>query len=103
MNMPHSFSACVRVAPDVMFRLVGDEGVIVNLNTERYLGLNAVGTRMWTVLGNVGSIAAAYEQLLQEYDVEPARLRADLDEFIDRLLGQQLIETRPATDASHQE
>jgi hypothetical protein len=92
--MSDAFSACVRVAPDVMFRLVGDEGVLVNLTTERYLGLNAVGTRMWTALGSASSIEAAYEQLLQEYDVEPARLRADLEEFVDRLLAQQLIETR---------
>ena len=97
--MSHVFSARVRVAPDVMFRLVGDEGVLVNLNTERYLGLNAVGTRMWTALGSAGSIEAAYEQLLLEYEVEPARLRADLDEFIDRLLGQQLIETDSAGEA----
>jgi hypothetical protein len=99
MNMSHSFSARVRVAPDVMFRVVGDEGVLVNLNTERYLGLNAVGTRMWMALGSAGSIEAAYEQLLQEYDVEPSRLRADLDEFIGRLLGQQLIETDDAGEA----
>ena len=91
--MSHSFSARVRVAPDVMFRLVGDEGVLVNLNTERYLGLNAVGTRMWTALGSADSIEAAYELLLQEYDVDPARLRADLDEFVHSLLGQRLIET----------
>jgi hypothetical protein len=85
-----------------MFRLVGDEGVLVNLNTERYLGLNAVGARMWTALGNSGSIEAAYEQLLQEYDVEPARLRADLDEFVDRLLGQQLIETDASGESPRQ-
>jgi hypothetical protein len=85
-----------------MFRLVGDEGVLVNLNTERYLGLNAVGARMWTALGNSGSIEAAYEQLLQEYDVEPARLRADLDEFVDRLLGQQLIETDAGGESPRQ-
>lgn len=99
--MSHFFSARVRVAPDVMFRLVGDEGVLVDLNTERYLGLNAVGARMWAALGSASSIEAAYEQLLEEYDVEPARLRADLDEFVDRLLCQQLIETDPG-DASRE-
>jgi coenzyme PQQ synthesis protein D (PqqD) len=97
--MSHSFSTRVRVAPDVMFRLVGDEGVLVNLSTERYLGLNAVGARMWAALGSSSSIEAAYEQLLQEYEVEPAKLRADLDEFVDRLLGQQLIETETAEGA----
>ena len=93
-----SFSARVRVAPDVLFRLVGEEGVLLNLNTEMYLGLNLVGTRMWNVLGSASSIQAAYDELLQEYEVEPAQLRADLEEFIDQLLGQKLIEAGPVPE-----
>jgi hypothetical protein len=98
--MAVSFSDRVRVAPDVLFRLAGDEAVLLNLNTEQYLGLNLVGTRMWTVLSSAGSIQAAYDALLQEYEVEPAQLRADLQEFIDQLLQQKLIETGPATEMS---
>jgi hypothetical protein len=99
--MAVSFSARVRVAPDVLFRLVGEEGVLLNLHTERYLGLNPVGTRMWSVLGNATSIQAAYDELLQEYEVEPAQLRADVEDFIGQLLGQKLIEADPATEESH--
>jgi hypothetical protein len=94
--MTVSFSGRVSAAPDVLFRLVGEEGVLLNLNTTLYLGLNAVGTRMWSVLGSAGSVQAAYDELLEEYDVEPARLRADLAEFIDQLLGQQLIVADPS-------
>ena len=93
--MPVSFSDCVRVAPDVLFRLVSDEGVLVNLNTEMYLGLNPVGARMWNVLIEASSIQAAYELLLKEYDVEPSKLRLDLEEFIGQLHAHQLIETSP--------
>jgi Coenzyme PQQ synthesis protein D (PqqD) len=93
--MTVSFSERVRVAPDVLFRLVGEEGVLVNLNTEVYLGLNPVGTRMWSVLGSASSIQAAYEELLREYEVDPARLRGDLEEFVGQLIGQKLIETGP--------
>ena len=100
--MAVSFSERVRVAPDVMFRLVGGEGVLLNLNTERYLGLNPVGTRMWNVLSSASSIQAAYDELLQEYEVDPAQLRADLEEFIDELLGQKLIEAGPLSEESHQ-
>jgi hypothetical protein len=96
--MAVSFAQCVRVAPDVLFRLVGEEGVLLNLKTEMYLGLNLVGTRMWNVLGSASSIQAAYDELLQEYDVEPAQLRADLEEFIDQLLAQKLIEAGPVTE-----
>ena len=97
-----SFSERLTVAPDVLFRLVGDEGVLLNLNTTLYLGLNPVGTRMWNTLTSASSIQAAYDALLGEYEVEPAQLRADLEEFIQRLLGQKLIVADPAIDASHE-
>jgi hypothetical protein len=96
-----SFSERVRVAPDVLFRLLGDEAVLVNLNTGRYLGLNPVGARMWDVLATASSIQAACDDLLQEYEVEPAQLCADLGEFIDQLLDQKLIETGPLTADGH--
>ena len=88
-----SFSERLTVAPDVLFRLVGDEGVLLNLNTTLYLGLNPVGTRMWNALTSAGSIQAAYDTLLAEYEVE---------EFIQRLLGQKLLVAGPAIEASHE-
>jgi hypothetical protein len=94
--MAVSFADRVRVAPDVLFRVISDEAVLVNLNTEVYLGLNPVGTRMWTVLNDAQSVQAAYDALLREYEVEPARLRSDLEEFLQQLLDQSLIETAPA-------
>ena len=93
--MAVSFTERVSVAPDVLFRLVGDEGVLLNLNTTLYLGLNPTGSRMWNALTSARSIQAAYDELLQEYEVEPAQLRADLEEFIQRLLGQNLIVAGP--------
>jgi hypothetical protein len=87
-----SLEARIVVAPDVLFRLLGDEGVLVNLRTEQYLGVNAVGARMWELLSTSASIQTALDQLVQEYEVEPARLRADLIEFIDSLLAQHLID-----------
>jgi len=93
--MPHDFSSRVTTAPDVMFRIIGEEAVILNLKTELYLGLDPVGTRIWTVLNGAPSIQAAYESLLTEYAVEPERLRQDLDELLDKLLEQRLIEIAP--------
>ncbi|MGH9409294.1 MAG: PqqD family protein [Vicinamibacterales bacterium] len=93
-----SFAARIAVAPDVLFRMLGDEGVLVNLRTEQYLGVNEIGARMWQALGASASIEDAFDQLAQEYEVEPAQLRTDLVEFIDLLLGQHLIEVREAEE-----
>ena len=93
--MPVSFTERMTVATDVLFQLVGDEAVLLNLKTELYLGLDPVGTRMWHVLKESPTVEAAYTALLEEYEVEPARLRADLDEFLGKLLEQKLIELAP--------
>src|SRR2546428_9322199 len=93
--MIHPFTFRVSVAPDVLFQVMGEEAVMLNLKTELYLGLDAVGTRMWILLTESASIQLAYNSLLGEYDVEPARLERDLNEFIDKLLEQSLIELQP--------
>jgi Coenzyme PQQ synthesis protein D (PqqD) len=94
--MPHNFSLRVTTAPDIMIRIIGDEAVILNLKSEMYLGLNPVGTRMWTVLHEARSIQAAYESLLEEYEVASERLRQDLEQLLDQLLAQGLIGLTPA-------
>ncbi len=96
MTDPHtSFRQRVTTAPDVLVRVIGDEAILLHLVTERYLGLDPVGTRMWTVLHEASSIEAGYERLQREYDVAPEVLRADLQEFLDQLLGQSLISLEP--------
>src|SRR5262245_36173601 len=94
--MSISFDQRVAVAPDVLFRLVGDEAVLLNLKTELYLGLDPVGTRMWNVLKEAATIPAAYDTLLAQQAVQPERLRGDLDELLGKLMEQKLIEIGPA-------
>ena len=90
-----SFSTRARTAPDVMIQEVGGESVLLDLKTERYLGLNEVGTRMWQALLESESIQAAYETLLAEYEVAPEQLEEDLRDLLDRLLENALITTEP--------
>jgi hypothetical protein len=87
-----SFSARVAAAPDVMFRLVGEESVLLDLKNNRYMGLNAVGTRMWNMLIGSESIQHAFDSLLAEYDVPADLLRQDVDQFLTDLLEQGLVQ-----------
>ena len=96
--MSFSFDMRAAVDPDVMIRNVGGESVILDLKTERYLGLNEAGTRIWTALIGSTSIQSAYETLLAEYEVDAERLRSDLQNFLHKLVDNGLIELRPATE-----
>lgn len=89
--MTISFSDRVRVADDVLISNLQEESVILNLDSERYYGLDDVGTRFISVLNESESIEAAYEVLRDEYDVDPHSLRQDLFELIENLLDQGIL------------
>ncbi|PSB03315.1 PqqD family protein [Merismopedia glauca] len=80
------------VSPDVLVQDLGEESVLLNLKSEKYFGLDDVGTRMWEALTQSESIAAAYKLLLAEYDVEEELLTQDLAELVDKLSSKGLVE-----------
>ena len=88
------FELKARKAPDVKIRQVGDESVILDLKTERYLGLDDVATRMWQTLMRTESVEEAYQELKSVYRVDPDLLRQDLERLIDELVQHGIIELR---------
>jgi hypothetical protein len=91
--MPPAFSMRVTSGPDVVFQMVGDEAVLLNMKTTLYLGLNAVGAQMWIALTGAKSIQAAFESLQAEFDVPGEQLRKDMEELLTKLIEHGLINT----------
>ena len=89
--MTMSFSDRVTVPDGVLISHLQEESVILNLDSERYFGLDDVGTRFLTVLSSSESIEAAYEKLVHEYDVDPNVLRDDLLTLVEKLIDQGLL------------
>jgi len=93
--MSISFSDRVKIPDDVLISKLQEESVILNLDNERYYGLDDVGTRFLSVLTSSDSIQAAYETLVREYDVEGQVLRQDLLQLVEELVAQGLIQINP--------
>jgi hypothetical protein len=91
-----SFADRAIVPSDVLIRFLDQESVLLNLNTERYFGLDPVGTRMWQLVTSMPTIDAAYFQLIEEFDVDPETLRSNLAELLEHLVENGLIATQPA-------
>jgi hypothetical protein len=89
--MTISFSDRVTVPDDVLISQLQEESVILNLDSERYYGLDDVGTRFLSVLTTSDSIETAYDQLRREYDVDPNILRNDLLALVENLVDQGLL------------
>ena len=78
--MAHALSLrdSVVVEPGVLFRYVDDETVLLNVDTGLYFGLDAVGTRMWQLIVEHGTLQRVFDAVLEEYAVTPSQLEQDL-------------------------
>ena len=89
--MTISFADRVKIPDDVLISNLQEESVILNLDSERYYGLDSVGTRILSVLTTSDSIEAAYETLVQEYEVDHEVLKKDLLELVENLIAQGIL------------
>jgi hypothetical protein len=80
----------------VLVRYLDKESVLLNLETEQYFGLDETGTRMWQLITASPCIDSAYQELLEEFDVEPELLRANLTDLLSRLMESGLLQVLPA-------
>ena len=87
-----SFMDRVVVPSHVLVRFLDKESVLLNIETERYFGLDETGTRMWQVLTAAPKIEVAYQQLLEEYDVKPELLRENLTDLVIHLVENGLLQ-----------
>lgn len=91
-----SFADRATTVPNVLVRILDKESVLLNLDTERYYGLDETGTRMWQLLTSAPTIEAAYLELQNEFDVESELLRVHLTELLGRLVENGLLQIQPA-------
>ena len=91
-----TFTDRAATPPHVLVRIVERESVLLNLETEKYFGLDETGTRMWQLIMASPTIDAAYRELLAEFDVEPEILKTNLTELLGRLMENGLIQVLPA-------
>ena len=86
-----SLNSRVRIQDDVLFQELQGEAVLLNLKTGVYLGLNQVGTRIWQLLQEDGSLSRVMEVMLREYDVTQEKLAQDLLDLIGQMEQQGLL------------
>jgi len=86
----------IRVSPDVISQEVSGETVHLDLESEHYFGLDEVGTRIWQLIKQNGSMQAIFDTMLAEYEVSEQRLHRDLDNLLTEIAGLGLITLEPA-------
>jgi hypothetical protein len=76
---------------DVVGQRLGDEVVLVSLQTNRIFELNRTGARFWELLQSESDRGRIETQLLEEFAVKEEELSAQVDQLIKSLDDEELV------------
>jgi len=80
----------VVLSHEALFQEIGGEGVILDLASSTYFGLDKVGLRFWQLIQADPAVSAARDSLLAEYEIDGPQLEQDLENLIEQLVGAGL-------------
>jgi hypothetical protein len=80
----------VAVRPEVIFRALGAEAIVLNLEGGLYFGLDEVGCRIWSLVETT-DLEGASQALAGEYDVSIEHARRDVVAFVQTLIDRGLV------------
>jgi len=81
----------LRINENVVWNKVGDDAVILNLESGVYFSLGGVGCRFWELILEGVSKEQAVESLTSEFEVDAAQLESDLESLLRDLSAEGLV------------
>jgi len=85
-----------RPSPDVIFRDLEGEAVLLDLASGRYFGLNPVATRVWVQLHEGTAIDRVIAAIAEEFDADPDEIARDVAALLEELASRGLLVLDPA-------
>ena len=86
-----------RVAPDIRYRVIDDEAVVVRQQEGDVLVLNQVAARVLQLVGEGLSPDQIGDRVAGEYEAPEATIRNDVETFLAELESLNVLERLPAT------
>jgi Coenzyme PQQ synthesis protein D (PqqD) len=80
-----------KLSPDVVFRDLEGEAVILDLSSGTYFGLNEVGTRVWRLVDEGRDSSQIVEIVAAEYAADRETIARDVERLLDDLRSRRLI------------
>jgi len=81
----------ITIPKSVLFQKVGDEVVLLSLDSGVYFGLDPVGARIWELIAAQKSLDDVAATIAEEYDAAREQIDTDLESLVKELQEKQLI------------
>ena len=80
-----------RSETSLMSNELGDELVIMDVESGNYIGLNKIGYVIWQLLANPAQVKDLVKELANKYNVLPAECEADTIAYLEKMASLKLI------------
>ena len=77
--------------PNVLFKRLGEEMVLFNLDTDHFYELNGSAARFWELLNAGQDAVQVSEQMLSEFEVDPQQLASEAEALMASFRQEGLI------------
>nr|5V1U_A Chain A, TbiB1 [Thermobaculum terrenum ATCC BAA-798]5V1U_B Chain B, TbiB1 [Thermobaculum terrenum ATCC BAA-798]5V1U_C Chain C, TbiB1 [Thermobaculum terrenum ATCC BAA-798]5V1U_D Chain D, TbiB1 [Thermobaculum terrenum ATCC BAA-798]5V1V_A Chain A, TbiB1 [Thermobaculum terrenum ATCC BAA-798]5V1V_B Chain B, TbiB1 [Thermobaculum terrenum ATCC BAA-798] len=85
-------SNAMKISDAVVSAHIDDEVVLLHLQTGTYFGLDAVGSRIWSLLEEGKRPEEIVDAICAEYSVDRPTVERDLRDFLRALANKELLE-----------
>lgn len=84
-------SQLLTLAPRMRHRRIGDEGVLINLDSSKVLVLSEVGLRVVELLNGSSTLSQLVTAITEEFEVGDDQARSDIGAFLSELEAEQVL------------
>lgn len=93
-----SCSQFIRRSNQVVWKVIEDKGIVLNLEDGAYFEVNPVGLEIWKVCDGKTSLEKIAERIAKTFHADPERTCRDTFAFVSELRRRKLVEAseRPA-------
>lgn len=79
------------INPDILFRAVDDEGVVVDQRQPEVMVINRQALQILELIHETGSRKALLDRLAGKYVADQSTIAADVDEFLSELRKREML------------
>ena len=97
MSFLVTLSSIVVVSSQSISCDLAGEAAILDMQSGMYYGLNAVGSRIWSLMQTPQTVGELCKTIVEEYDVSPDCCTRDVLELLQEFAEVGLIEVKNAT------
>ncbi|MBN2406164.1 MAG: PqqD family protein [Elusimicrobia bacterium] len=77
--------------PDVTWREVDGEAVLLNLENDYYYSMNEIGTKIWAMLNKGKTQKQIIAAIMEEFDADKKQVELDIKQFIKDMKKEDII------------